>query len=149
MFGKNKKQKISQAQFMAPQWLKIAQDCVDLVNTTTNPDVFFKRYDLCIQTVQKLVNIEKHVSFSGKKPHVFLNELHQKRNAATHDFIMRYYYKALGDAEKLKTVKGKINKINKFCENIEIAYYDYLSKDNLKLLYDLRDSAIEMYNSEK
>ena len=37
----NNKRKKAEAQVMAPQWLKIAQDCVNLINSTTNPEVFF------------------------------------------------------------------------------------------------------------
>lgn len=145
MFGN--KQKKAEAEFMTPQWLKISQDCVNLINTTTNPEVFFKRYDLCIETVQKLVSTEKYVKFKGKKPHVFLNELFQTRDAATKDFIMRCYEKVLAETDKMKTKKGKINKVSKLHESILI-YNNYLSKDNLLRLYELRDSAIEMINSD-
>lgn len=141
------KRKKAEAELMAPQWLKISQDCVNLINTTTNPEVFFKRYDLCIETVQKLVSIEKYVKFQGKKPRVFLNELLQKRDAATKDFIMRCYEKVWAETEKMKTKKGKINKVIKLHESIEM-YVEYLSKDNLKRLYDLRDSTIGMLNSD-
>ena len=145
MFG-NKAER-QQAQFMAPQWLKIAEESVHLVNTTVSPQVFFKRYDLCIETFKKLVSIEKYMKFSGSKPHVFLNELIKKRDAATHDFIMRCYEKAWKDIDNMKTLKGKINKINKVHDSIEM-YYDYISKENLKYMYDLRDSTIEVLKEE-
>lgn len=146
MFDSRRKK--SEAQIMAPQWLKIARDCVNLINTTTNPDVFFKRYELCIETVQKLVSIEKYIKFTGKNPHIFLNELLQTREAATEKFIMRCYSKTMDEVEKMKTLKGKINKINKFHSEIE-KYVEYLSKNNLKLLYDMRDSTLDVLTNEE
>ncbi len=53
--GKMNKQNV---EMMAPQWLRIVGDSVKLVNETTTPKVYFERYDLLIENLEKLAEIE-------------------------------------------------------------------------------------------
>ena len=57
MFG-NRKMKAA-AEMMAPQWMKILVESRDIVNRTTEPDVFFSRYDTVKETAEKLASISK------------------------------------------------------------------------------------------
>ena len=128
MFG-NRKMKAA-AEMMAPQWMKILVESRDIVNRTTDPDVFFSRYDTVKETAEKLASISKYVKFRGTKP------------AATRDFILRCFQKAQLNAEKLKTEKGKLGQFEKFQSSLEV-YFFRMSDENAQLVQDLHDEALK------
>ena len=66
MFGHSKKK--AAAEMMAPQWMKILVESRDIVNRTTEPDVFFSRYDTVKEKAEQLASISKYVKFKGMKP---------------------------------------------------------------------------------
>ena len=99
----------AQAKEQSAQWLKIANDCANLVNTTKNPDVFFPRYKLLLENMQKLAGLESTGIFS-KSPNLpsaeFLR-LEKLFPAATENFIDRSFEEAKEKAATLKTEKAK------------------------------------------
>lgn len=119
------------AEFMSPQYLKIAQDCARLVNTTKNPDVFFPRYKLLIEKMEQLSDFEKVIKFSGTKPSKELAEIKRKRDIATHDFLVRYYSDTRQKIKSAKTPKSKYNNAEKFNSQVSI-YICELSKSNIE-----------------
>lgn len=137
----------SNAQFMAPQYLKTANDCARIVNSTKNPEVFFSRYQLLIDKLEQLAALEKYIKFSGTKPSKQLIEIKRKRDLTIHDFLVRYFDDTKGKIESAKTSKTKYNNAQKF--NTEISYHIHeLSKYNIEEfnrmsqeLFDLCESA--------
>lgn len=135
-FWKKSKEK-QMAHYMAPQWIKIASDCTNLVNTTTKPEVFFFRYDLLVETVSNLASVEHFVKFNGTKPSKHLREYQASRDEQEKLFILRAYEKATNDAKKLKTEKGRLNKIQKLFNELD-KYCSRLSSENRQLLEALK-----------
>ena len=136
LFGPSKREK-QEAHFMAPQWLKIANDCAHLVNTTVNPEVFFYRYDLLLETVGNLAGIEKIVKFKGKRPSLQLLELQAQRERETDTFIDRAFEAVSERAAGLKTEKGQAAAVQRFLQRME-KYADRMTPGNLAHLESLK-----------
>lgn len=139
MFG-NRKMKAA-AEMMAPQWLKIMIESRDIVNRTTEPDVFFSRYDIVKETAEKLASISKYVRFKGTKPAEVLRMAQGQEEAATCYFILRCFARAQLNAEKVKTGNGKQSQFKKFQASLE-PYFFRMSMENAELVQRLHDEAI-------
>ena len=139
MFGGKKK---AAAEMMAPQWLKIMIESRDIVNRTTEPDVFFSRYDTVKEKAEQLASISKYVKFKGMKPAEVLRRVTEQEDAATRDMVLRCFQKAVLNAEKLKTEKGKLGQFEKFQSSLE-PYFFRMSDENARLVQDLHDEALK------
>ena len=140
MFGHSKKK--AAAEMMAPQWLKIMIESRDIVNRTTEPDVFFSRYDTVKEKAEQLASISKYVKFKGMKPAEVLRRVTEQEDAATRDMVLRCFQKAVLNAEKLKTEKGKLGQFEKFQSSLE-PYFFRMSDENARLVQDLHDEALK------
>ena len=140
MLGHNKKKAV--AEMMAPQWLKIVIESRDIVNRTTEPDVFFSRYDTVKEKAEQLASISKYVKFKGMKPAEVLRQVTEQEDAATRDMVLRCFQKAMLNAEKLKTEKGKLGQFEKFQSSLE-PYFFRMSDENARLVQDLHDEALK------
>ncbi|MGV8905807.1 MAG: hypothetical protein ACOH15_04325 [Acetobacterium sp.] len=140
---KNKGQSNKQnAEMMAPQWLKIAGDSVKLVNETTNPKVFFERYDLLIENFEKLAEIENVIQFA-KRPSADLENIKNKREAATNDFIDRYSDKLKKEIGTLTTEKSRWSRLDVFDDSIS-EFHKYLTDKNKEKATDTLNEIREM-----
>lgn len=140
MFGHSKKK--AAAEMMAPQWMKILVESRDIVNRTTEPDVFFSRYDTVKEKAEQLASISKYVKFKGMKPAEVLRQVAEQEDAATRDMVLRCFQKAMLNAEKLKTEKGKLGQFEKFQSSLE-PYFFRMSDENARLVQDLHDEALK------
>lgn len=140
MFGHSKKK--AAAEMMAPQWMKILVESWDIVNRTTEPDVFFSRYDTVKEKAEQLASISKYVKFKGMKPAEVLRRVTEQEDAATRDMVLRCFQKAVLNAEKLKTEKGKLGQFEKFQSSLE-PYFFRMSDENARLVQDLHDEALK------
>lgn len=140
MFGHSKKK--AAAEMMAPQWMKILVESRDIVNRTTEPDVFFSRYDTVKEKAEQLASISKYVKFKGMKPAEVLRRVTEQEDAATRDMVLRCFQKAVLNAEKLKTEKGKLGQFEKFQSSLE-PYFFRMSDENARLIQDLHDEALK------
>lgn len=113
-----------EAMFMAEQWLKISNDCANLVNTTKKTEVFFSRYLLLIEELEKLSKLESFNCFTGKPPSKNLKEILSKKEYTIDEFIDRFYNETLYKVNLLKTQKAKDKKIENFY--LEFQKYNYL-----------------------
>ena len=127
---------------MAPQWMKILVESRDIVNRTTEPDVFFSRYDTVKEKAEQLASISKYVKFKGMKPAEVLRRVTEQEDAATRDMVLRCFQKAVLNAEKLKTEKGKLGQFEKFQSSLE-PYFFRMSDENARLVQDLHDEALK------
>ena len=140
MFGHSKKK--AAAEMMAPQWMKILVESRDIVNRTTEPDVFFSRYDTVKEKAEQLASISKYVKFKGMKPAEVLRRVTKQEDAATRDMVLRCFQKAVVNAEKLKTEKGELGQFEKFQSSLEV-YFFRMSDENAQLVQDLHDEALK------
>lgn len=140
MFGHSKMK--AAAEMMAPQWMKILVESRDIVNRTTEPDVFFSRYDTVKEKAEQLASISKYVKFKGMKPADVLRQVTEQEDAATRGMVLRCFQKAVLNAEKLKTEKGKLGQFEKFQTSLE-PYFFRMSDENARLVQDLHDEALK------
>lgn len=108
----------------AENYNRIINDCLYLIDSTSDPDVFFMRYDLLIETLEKIGNYPDAASYAGQIKY------------KTKDFIIRTYNNALIKGDALKTDRGKQNQF--------IRAYDKLSK-----YYDRMDPELITFAEEK
>lgn len=122
------------------QNLRIIQDCVNIVNTTKNPDTFFERYELMEKKIDELVAIQGP-KYTGQSPAELKAQVVSKKQAAIHDMIDRYYTDVSVKASVLKTAKGRMNRFRSFITTLE-DYYNQMDDANIKYIGDLYDSVI-------
>lgn len=139
MFGSKRK---AAAEMMAPQWMKTLIESRDIVNRTTDPEVFFSRYDLVKEKAEQLASVSKYVKFKGTKPAEVLRLAVDQEQAAVRDLIVRCFQKAVLGAEKAKTEKGKRSQVEKFQTSLE-PYFFRMSDENAQLVQDLHDEALK------
>lgn len=97
---------------------RIIRDCLYLIENTADPDVFFMRYDLLIDTLKKSGNLADASHYAGIIKH------------KTKDFIIRTYNDALIKADALKTDRGKTNQFIKKYDALS-KYYDRMDPENI------------------
>ena len=87
------------------------------IKESTNPEKFFSNFDKLITALKELATID--YKFLEPTPSSELNELQENEQKYYQNFLARSWIKTVSDAEKLKTDKGKANKINSFFNDIE------------------------------
>lgn len=105
------------AEILAPQLLKQVQDSLRILNTTTNPEVFFQRYDFIVGRLSLLKDCEKYMSFSGGETahETYHRFKHQEYfDSITVSMVHRVEEKYRNKIESLKTKKAKLNWAGKF-----------------------------------
>ena len=132
----------TQAKFHAVQWLKIIDDCAELVNTTKNPEVFFPRYSLMLDYLEKLAGLECTGIFDNSKalPSAEYLRVDDLFPAATKDFIDRSFAAEKERAETLKTESGKKKAIARYFTNMD-KYRNNMDSENVQYLDELRKAA--------
>ncbi len=109
--------------------IEIGQDCIRIVCNTKDPDTFFSRYDLLIESSDHMRLFEKHLNFSAS-PSLGYSEVWANQQKAIHEFLIRYFSDVFDQAAKLKTIKGKLNKYQKFYDSLQ-PYYDKMDAENI------------------
>lgn len=107
------------AEFVAPQCLKQVKDSLKIVNTTTNPQTFFERYDFLIGRFKILTECSRYIKFSGEQPNQVLDRLTRMDyyQQAVDTLIDRCYKKYYDKILSLKTAKGKLHAVDQFNED--------------------------------
>ena len=102
--------------------LQIVNDCANLIENTTNPDVFFERWNLYMEKLKILADAQDKglVKVSGESISKKYKKLSGKEayTDAVNQFIKRYWNDTCKKAENLKTENGKKNRYNKFFEKM-------------------------------
>ena len=111
-----------EAMVLAPQMLKQAKETADILNSTTNPETFFQRYDFLMGRLEILKECGQYgITFTGEDPSATLAQLSHKsfRNKSSCHMIDRCFDKANEKIASLKTAKGKQNAAERFNESFE------------------------------
>lgn len=112
--------------------IRIIQDCINLVNQTTKPDVFFPRLSLLKEKVEHLLKLEPYISFNVPVSQAY-NDVLQDEQQAIYQFINRYYNSVHEYAQTLKTEKGKSNQYQKFYD-VLTTYKNVINEDNISYI---------------
>lgn len=131
----------AQAKEYSEQWLKIVNDCAELVNTTKNPAVFFSRYELMLDHLEKLAGLECTGIFANSKelPSEAFLRIEAMFPTETNAFIARALEAAKTKAETLKTERGKTNAIRRFFEDME-KYIINMDAESIEYLDKLKEN---------
>lgn len=125
-----KKQLLEMARQNAENSLRITQDCINILQTTANPDVFFERLQIFTSHCRTLVSLEKYISFSGAAPTEVYDTLIREKQEVIKDFLIRYLCKVNDKADSLKTAKGKLNQYQKFYDSLK-PYFEEMDAANI------------------
>ena len=121
-----------------PQEIRIINDCVNLINDTKTIDVYFPRWDLLIERLTELSKLEKFISFTLPLPSTQLDDVFLHKEMLNQQFLERCWKNTFDSLNKLKTEKGKQNKIKKFFDTI-FSFKQYLTPSNLEYLDNLKN----------
>lgn len=121
------------AKALAPQYMRIINDCSKLVAETKTPDVFFSRYDLLLETLGKFAQIEGAAPIASGSPSAELARLSGLREEATDDFIKRYATETRKKIYELTMEKAKKNRADAF-KKILMEYSDKLTAKNIETI---------------
>ena len=135
------------AQFQSQQLIKIVKDCAELVNTTTNPEVFFTRYNLMLERLEELVGLECTGIFdnSPELPSTAFQRIENQFDAATNDFLDRSFEKAKAHAKTLKTESGQKNAIKRYFDNME-KYIIHMNSESLEHFDKMKETYLKGTN---
>ncbi len=127
--------------------LKIVQDCINLVNNTKNPDVFFSRYDMLIEELSALSRMEGRIKFLGQSPSVALQDFLSRKQYTFSDFINRYYKNVEEKINNLTTEKAKQNNAKKFYDSL-VVYRDVIPSTCFDLIEKRYNQLQSLYSTK-
>lgn len=138
-----KKKKINKsiATAEAGRYLEILQESAKICSTTKNPETFFSRMDLIDETLDKLIEYEEIIRFTGEKPSIIKQKFNEDRTKNVDEFIDRYAKDARLKIYELKTKSGKLNKAKAFY-NILNEYADKMSAESLAKFNEIANQLI-------
>lgn len=87
----NEKQLKAASVMVGNRLIEIVNDSGKLIETTTNIDTFFSRYDLYLDDLEKLSKLEKFVHMEGESPSEKLLEIRQDYAGTLQKFVDRYW----------------------------------------------------------
>lgn len=117
--------------------LRIIKDCIELVNTSSNPEVFFSRWETLLDKVKHLILFEPYVNFSGESPSESYNKLISQYEQSVNDFLHRYYLTIEKKITNLKTEKAKENNLQKAYDKLQ-PFYPKLNETHKKYIENQR-----------
>ena len=124
--------------------LSIVKESADQVNRTLLPVAFFENWNIMFYTLKKLINLEGQVRFQGTPPHVLLQQCKAKYEASTFDFLNRYAaYHWREKIQSLKTERGKLNRNEKFLDDILPHWKDMTQNSQMKA-WELKEAEKSM-----
>lgn len=111
-----------------------------IITTCTSPNIFFENYDSIIAILEQLTNFEnKHLyEFYDPLPSSELLQYtsDEMYNKLVNDLIIRFWYKILDEARKIKSHTKKVEKINSI-KGVLQQHYDRFTEENLNLIDEL------------
>ena len=130
----------AQAKEQSARDLKIIRESVALVNETTNPEVFFKRYDIILEMLKTTAGLEFTGVYdnSPELPSEAFERIDAFYPTATNAFIDRAFEAAQKHADSLKTEKGKKTALQRFFDNMD-KYTSYMDDESVAHFGELRE----------
>ena len=114
------------ARVLAPQFLKQAQESAKILQTTTEPDTFFTRYDFCVGRLMELEECKKYGAPVSATADLKKYRSLSFRDDVVKEIIHRTEEKYQAKIEGLKTAKAKQNWAEKYHQAFE-PYLPYMT----------------------
>ena len=105
------------------------------VKECTSASVFFENYDKLCAALRELTTL--NYGFQEPLPSDELKELQTNEQEYIRRFLSRSWLKTVSEAAKLKTDKGRANRISSFFNDLE-QYTERFSEETLKMLSDAK-----------
>lgn len=141
-----------------PQITRMINDSIELVTDSAVPDTFFFRLDFLIEKFKELVIIEDLIVFTPPLPSAQLNDIMDKYDLTIQQFLERYAEKCVTEISKLKTKKGKMNKIEKFTSELleykskfttsHLEYVDSILKNEFNIDFYENNKSLEIITED-
>jgi len=132
-------------------WLSQLNNCGKILKSTYDPEIFFSRFEMLVNVATKLSDAKNAGHIQGNFSHdldVAFHEATVNRRNPINDFINKTYRKMLKECGGLKSMKGKVEKIEKFFMKLA-KYFDQMEVKNVErvqILKDECDRLIESWN---
>lgn len=110
------------------------------IQDSNKPDIYFQNYVKSIQILNVLNSYKKH-KFNHPTPAQQIADLRTNYIENMNRFIDRYWISITENAKKLKTEKGKENRLNKFFDILN-DYSPYLTEQNISYINSFRSKTI-------
>ena len=121
-----------QAKSGIPHYQRIAEESSRILQTTKDPDVYFKRYDLAVENFECLIAAYQICGIQNNAGSL-LQQLKDNYVMHTNAFIDRYAKSVRRKIYELVSEKGKANKPDAF-RNVMLEYQERLTPENLEYL---------------
>ena len=126
------------AERLTPQLEKQINECETLIHSTTSPQVFFERYDFCVEQLKNLQSLESHTTIDVESKLHQMESLSQK-DIEVMELLQRVKEKYCAKIDSLKTAKAKRNWATRFHQEFE----PYVSR-----MSDITKSKLGEYSAE-
>ena len=109
------------ASILAPKCLEEAKQAADVLNKTTDPDTFFRKYDYLLGRFVILAECTKYTRFGGEQPTVTLARLYRQsyRNHVGKAMIDRCFARAQDKLALLAKPKDRLAAVEAFQKAFE------------------------------
>lgn len=124
--------------------VNIVNECVEIMNNTLDPKIYFSRRDLYKEKFQWLADNENKIEFEGESPSLSLKKVYASETSDINEFIDRYYNHTIEKIDTLKTQKAKFNNVHKFKDTL-ILYVCSMNEDNVIYFQRLSKSLEKKY----
>lgn len=131
------------AKVLAPQFLKQAQESAKILQTTTEPDTFFTRYDFCVGRLMELENCKKYGAPVSATNDLKKYQNLEFRDGAVKEIIHRTEEKYQTKIENLKTAKAKQNWAQKYHQAFE-PYLPYMTDSQKSELEEASEYLLDL-----
>lgn len=120
--------------------IRILQESSEILQNTTNPDIFFSRIKVFHKAINTLDVLSKEVPLTVN-PEEMQTAFEKDKQEMIYDFIIRAYNKVWEEANQMKTEQGKKRKFQKFFDDIE-PYTPYMDERNQRYLIYKRGNSV-------
>lgn len=111
--------------------IRIIDESVAIMEKTSDIDTFLSRYETAMRSVLTLEQAKK-AGVAIALPDGFSQSLVNAKGKALEGVLYRSFQKELDEINKLKTDKGKLNRINKYQEKLKSMYeteFEFVAED--------------------
>ena len=121
----------------AQNHIRIVRESINLCKTTKKPDVFFSRFNLMVEHVQRLAQLSKYIKVNGIESATAVNDVINQKPQIIRDFIDRCF----DDINSLKTESAKVKRYQKilidflpYRSQIDISNWAYLENHCIQMI---------------